>query len=230
MDPVDVSPLGSVEIGRSLRELRLRRGLDQEALSRKAGVSSRTLRRVEEGRGVRPATLASVCEALGWDAAQARTSVRFLHSRDHEGAYRLHRPEDAVWYAQSDGRRKPPTDALGRMQDPAERRRLGRLGLVSMFVGTLRFSMPGGPGIAFFELYGRQSFEAEGTPYRERFFYCLRGAASFLFEEESVLLTQGCGINVGRRAFEIEPAPVGEGKSEAPFLMHVGAGWVKEGG
>lgn len=225
---VGVPTLGPVEIGKSIRELRLRRGIDQEVLSKMAGVSSRTLRRIEQGSGVRMGTLTKVCDALGWDAAQAMTSVRFLHARDQEEEYRLHRPEDAVWYAQHDRRRKPPADALERMQDPAERYGLGRLGLVSMFVGTLRFNMPHGPGIAFFEIYGHQSFEAGGSPYRERFFYCLRGEVNFLFKDESVALKQGCGINLGRRAFALEPVSLGK-EAEAPLLMHVGAGWVREG-
>jgi len=227
MDLAEIPLLGPDEIGRNIRDLRLRRGMDQESLAKTAGISSRTLRRVESGEGVRARTLARISEALGWDATQARTSVRFLHSRGPEEAYLLHRPEEAVWYAQSDRRRKPPLDALEQIQNPAERRRLGGLGLTSMFVGTLRFNMPGGPGIAFFEIYGRQAFETSDSPYRERFFYCLRGEVTFRFESEAVRVTEGCGINLGRRPFEIEPAPSTSEDAEPPLLMHVGVGWVK---
>lgn len=226
MEPVDSIRLSPADVGRNLQEVRLRRGLSQAETAAKANVSERTLRRLESGQSVRPGTLAQVCEALGWNATEATTSVRFLHGReDPRTAYRLHRPEDTFWYTTDDRRKKVPEDDLLRIQDPAERHRLGHLGLVDMFVGTLRFSIPDGPGIAFFEVYGPVLFG--GGTYRELFLYCLRGELTFTVARESVRVTEGGGISLGPEPVPLRPTYPVEKDGQAPLLMHIGVGILK---
>jgi transcriptional regulator with XRE-family HTH domain len=224
VEAVDSIRLSPAEIGQNLQEVRLRRGLSQAETAAKANVSERTLRRLESGQAVRPGTLSQVCEALGWNAVEATTSVRFLR-REDAAAYRLHRPEDTFWYTTDDRRKKVPEDDLLRIQDPAERHRLGHLGLVDMFVGTLRFSIPDGPGIAFFEVYGPVLFG--GGTYRELFLYCLRGDLTFTVAGETVRVAEGGGINLGPEPVPLRPTSPVERDGQAPLLMHIGVGIIK---
>ncbi|MFJ6651897.1 helix-turn-helix domain-containing protein [Microbacterium sp. NPDC091313] len=86
------------EAGRTLRRLRRARGLTQEQLSLKAGVSVRTLGALERGQGASPSprTLAALLDALEVSASQ-RASV-LAETRSEKGAsartdlapYRLH--------------------------------------------------------------------------------------------------------------------------------------------
>lgn len=53
------------ELGEKLRRLRLNKNLDQQTLAGRAGVSVRTLRNLESGRGSSVNTLVRVLRALG---------------------------------------------------------------------------------------------------------------------------------------------------------------------
>ena len=53
------------ELGRSLRELRLRQNVDQRQLAERAGVALNAVKRLEGGKGATVASLVKVLRALG---------------------------------------------------------------------------------------------------------------------------------------------------------------------
>lgn len=62
--------LATTSFGTRLRELRQRRGLTQEQLAVKAGVYSRTVRRIEQGEDTTLGTLEAIAAALDMTAAE----------------------------------------------------------------------------------------------------------------------------------------------------------------
>ncbi len=54
-----------LELGKQAREFRIRRGLEQTEVAELAGVSDRTVRTLEQGRGSSVGTLLRVLKALG---------------------------------------------------------------------------------------------------------------------------------------------------------------------
>jgi transcriptional regulator with XRE-family HTH domain len=219
--------LSPAQVGRNLQELRTRRGFSQAEVAAKAKISERTLRRAEAGFPVRDETIVRICEALTWSFEEATTSVRYLQARDEATPFRVHAPQDTVWYATEDRRKMRPDDDHQRIQDPAERHRLGSLGLVAMFIGTLQFSMPEGPGIAFFEVYGPVQFGGHQASYHELFLYCLRGEVTFTVAGRRIRVVEGGALNVGTDRVGLEPThPVGE-HDLAPIVMHVGANIIR---
>ena len=59
------------ELGNRILEIRKRKGLSQEELAEMAGISLRTLQRIEKGETEpRGYTLKSICQALGTDVEE----------------------------------------------------------------------------------------------------------------------------------------------------------------
>lgn len=215
------------EIGANVREVRRRKGLSQSEVAAFAKVSERTLRRLEQGVSLTFGTLEKVCVALGWNATEASTSGRFLPIEDAKD-FRLHGAEETYWYTTDDHRKQVPPDDLVRIQDPTERRRLGRLGLVDMFVGTFRFSVPDAPAMALFELYAPVRFG--GGSYRHLVLYCVRGDVTFTVDGEPVRVTEGGAIYLRKQPVDLRPTfPIGP-KDMAPLLLHAGSGLRKAPG
>ncbi len=69
----------------TIRELRVARGLSQEALAAKARVSMRTVNRLERGNAVTRATVDAVAKALGV-SPNAVTGVSILNRVQDRGA------------------------------------------------------------------------------------------------------------------------------------------------
>lgn len=208
-------------IGRNLRRFRKLRGKSQSDIADLAGISIRTLFRVENGSIARLSTLNRICVALGCDLAEMSTSQRLIQSKKSNELYLHHSREKTVWYADGDRRRKKPSDSQTLIQDEAERHRLGSLGLVSMFVTSPSFTLTYGPGVALFELYGKCSTTYPFL-YRDLLFVCLRGEVVFTIEGELVHVVAGEAITPGPFTVFYEPAkPVGPHEN-APLLLHIG--------
>lgn len=208
-------------IGRNLRRFRNLRGKSQAEIAELAGISIRTLFRIENGSIVRLGTLNRICDALGCDLAEISTSQRLIQSKKTDELYLLHPREKTVWYADGDLRRMKPSDSQTLIQNEAERHRLGSLGFVSMFVTSPSFTLTYGPGVALFELYGKHSTTYPFL-YRDLLFVCLRGEVLFTIESEVVRVRAGEAITPGPYSVSYEPAtPVGP-HDLAPLLLHIG--------
>ncbi len=85
-----------VQMGESVKELRLQKNLDRQTLCERAGVSMNALRHLETGQGTTVKTLIRVVRALGrqdWLTGIApKVSVNPLHMvRDHSPRQRASR-------------------------------------------------------------------------------------------------------------------------------------------
>lgn len=71
-----------------LEQLRIDRGLTPEELGEIAGVSGRTVRRIEEGNGARAGSLFKLAQALSTDEAPVRASSLKYAAPEPEGVPR----------------------------------------------------------------------------------------------------------------------------------------------
>ena len=177
-------------IGNNVRRGRLLRGYSQEALARLAGLSISTIRHVEGGRPIRMRSLLRVAESFD----ETIESIRMPNGAvlTHEVDYVSFREVSATWVSGSvDRRSNVPVDNHRRIQDPAERARLGRLGLLAMFLSNTGFLMPEGPGLIFIELYDRSEGDLNGLLYRDCTIACVAGKARLRIGESILEMIPG---------------------------------------
>jgi transcriptional regulator with XRE-family HTH domain len=124
-------PFDSLLFGRNARGLRVLQRLTQGELAKRSGVSLTTVYSAEKGVRLRTSTLKKIAEGLNtnFDSLAYRT----LKIKDSERAHVMHSMEETIWFGETDQRRQIPADNHERIQDPAERMRLGRVGLVPSF-------------------------------------------------------------------------------------------------
>lgn len=203
---------------RGIQRGRLMQRLTQSELARRAGVTVTTIYRAEKGLPVRESSFRKVCEALNikFDEFLKMKPV-FDASRE---PYIHHRGTESYWYAPVDHRRMVPEDDQALVQDPRERLRLGRVGLVPAFVCYPGFVMPEGPGATLVELYGRYEHAFNPFTYRDGVLYGQRGTSRLGIRDDVLELAEGDMIGYASADLRwIEPAqPLGpEGQPSLAF-------------
>lgn len=218
-----MEPLDWPKIAENIRLMRRLLHVTQAELAAKAGVDRTSVQRLERGRSIRASTLRKICLGLGVNYGEI-SRLRLSYGPPLDQSCVWHRSQDAVWHTLTDKRTRVPEDSKVRIQDPAERRRLGSLGLVGRFRTYLNFIMIDGPGVFFMEVYGRQDdwrHTDPGSVYEDWIMYCLRGDVLLWQGESSELLTEGSaiGFRSGFR-FSLEAASDSE---IPPQVMFIGA-------
>lgn len=197
------------QVGRNVRQARIIRGHSQEDFARKAGLSVSTLYHVEQGLAINYRSFLKICSAF-------ETSVDSL-TRRHQNVltenddFLALRREDQLWTVEVESRSRVPEDDLSRIQQPEERLRLGRLGLVNVFFCTTNFIMPEGPGFVLLELYRRLTDPFNSIIYRDCLLTSLQGTARLHIGESITELRPGDVIGYRSRDMVwMEPAePIG---------------------
>lgn len=171
--------------------MRIVKGLTQREVAALSGVALSTIFYIEHGKPVRLSSLVKVCKSLGTTLDDVRRWNYSIRSGDNRTA--VHRAASTVWHNPVDWRKRVPADHFERIVDPAERLRLGRLGLVPMFTGYLDLLMPQGPGTTIIELFDRFPASINPNLYREAILHCQSG---------------GARLQIADRVYEIEPGDV----------------------
>ena len=176
-------------IGRNVRQARIIRGHSQEDLAQGSGVSVKTVYQVERGVPISQRSLSKLCAFVDLSLDSVRVRNTRVLSEDVDGL--VYRRSAAFWMAGVEKRAKVPEDSLQRVQRPEERLRLGRLGLVPMFVSSTTFIMPEGPGVVMIELYGRFEEAFNAIIYRDCLLACVQGRARARIGETTMELDEG---------------------------------------
>lgn len=201
-------------------------GLTQEEVAAKAGVSIKTLFQVEAGKPARRSTLLKVCRGLGTDLEEFLIPYPELKSGDDDIV--VHRGAETAWHAPIDLRKNIPEDNFTLIQNPGERRRLGRLGLTPLFVYHPNIMMAEGPGTTFIELYGRYEGSMNKNIYREALIYCQRGAVRVEIKDTFVDLVAGDTVGFTNDFLKSLESTVDVNSEDAPTLL-VWIGGVRVG-
>lgn len=221
--PEEVDPGSAIAEAwsRGIQRGRLMLKLTQAELAQLAGVAVTTVYRVERCLPVRESSLRKLCAAMSIKFDEFLKMKPIFDARRE--AYVRHRGDETYWYAPVDHRRVVPEDDQTLVQDPRERLRLGRLGLVPAFVSYPNLIMPEGPGATLIELYGRHAEDLNSYIYRDCMIYCQRGDVRLCVRDEVVELNEGDYVGfVSRDLTWIEPATPDFG-SEPPLALWFGA-------
>ena len=207
-----------------MRHFRIQQGLTQAELAAKAGVSVMTLYKIEYGVPARLSSIEKICtKGLGTPFEALIQTRAMLDVQD----YLLYRAEAANWYAPIDRRRSVPEENARRLQDPAERRRLGKLGFVSAFHNNPNIVMPDGPGTLFLEIHGRMAGPINAGVYRDCKLHLQAGRVRCAIRERT--LEMFVGDMVGLRDADlrwIEPLVPLTPEEPPPLLLWMGAGRI----
>ena len=195
--------------------------MSQIELAERAGVSLSTVYHIESGRSTRASSIRKVCE-IGLDTAPED----LVQTREKQASdpYLLYQASSAIWREEQDRRRAIPDDSFTLIQDPAERRRLGRLGLVGSFMNNPNIVMPDGPGTVFLEIYGRREGAVNAGVYRDSKLYCQSGGVRCAVGEHRVELRAGDMIGYTTADLRwIEPLELPVPNEEPSRLLWMGA-------
>lgn len=193
-------------IGRRVRERRLRMGLSTRELAERVGVTRQTIVRLESGKPCKPETLARIRHVLS-----LFTDILVRDDPPYDFCAQ-HRPEEAHW---GPARRKAEYQHHGEIadprheDDPAERRRLARLGFQPFFTSPLYSELPGGVlNQGMMEIYHETWVDRHPG---EEFCYCLRGRARIRVRDVDFFLDEGGAITFkGLEPHQYAPAePIG---------------------
>lgn len=208
-------------IARNIRLMRLAEGFSLAELARRANISVVTLHQAESGKPVRPSTLVKIAEALNHNLDELRKHTVPILVPD-EPTLVVHRADEALWFASVDHRSKVPHDSAERIQNSAERLRLGQLGLVPMFYSAPNFVMARGPGTTLIELYGEYT-GFNSRLYEHVILRSLRGEAEIRVHDAVAQVRPGDAVGFNNFA-EMTMAPVGEyTETTVPLLLWIGA-------
>lgn len=177
-------------IAENVRVTRMMLRMRQEELAVLSDLSLRTIRRIESGIPTSRGTLSKVCKGLDVTFHQLTSSPTNVVGS--QIPYGIHHREENIWYYPNTvARPKIPSDEAERIQDPNERRRLGKLGLVPMFACSSSFLMPEGPGVLQMELFGRLEEVFNADVYRMAVIYCVRGEIELFVRDEIISIGEG---------------------------------------
>lgn len=194
-------------IGRNLRATRLMREVSQEELAQVTGISVKTISRIETGKGTTWSTLGKICRAFCLTPSQFLAMPGSAIGVNVD--YGVHRRADEMWvYPHTPRKTKMPEDEFLRVQDPEERRRLGTLGIIPLFVNRMEFLMPAGPGMIEAELYSRLGGAFNSRFYRGGVVMCVGGSLRIGIAGQVVDLEEGDMMGHDPRFAEwMEPSP-----------------------
>jgi transcriptional regulator with XRE-family HTH domain len=210
-------------IGSNVRFYREAQGLTQSDLARLANVARRSLYALEHGHPSRAQTFERICAALGMDSQEMANSRHLPQVVDGGQPFYVHRQSEEHWYADVplDNSR---IDYQNAIQDPSERNRLGRLGLVPSFSHALSFVMPRGPGVIFYEVHLRQAVDIPAHLYHDWMVLCLRGAVIAALGGVETVLEEGDAMGAANwTGFTVEPATRIQASDLPPLLLAIGA-------
>ncbi len=205
-----------VIFGLRIRTLRERRGLSLRDASTAIGIDKNTLLKMEKGEDVRQSVREKVFSYFGM------TPINPLNrplAVEYGKNYALHTPATSLWYMVKPNIESQTAETTPEIQDPKERLRLGRSGLVSRFYRSFQLRMPEGMlSAGLVELYRRT--EVNQTP-GEVMIYTLRGSVRVIVGDESFVITEGsAGVWNDSVPNYFEPAtPVGVNGFPAEFLL-----------
>jgi len=172
-------------IAARIRSCRLARSLGQSDLARQAGVHRTVVARAEAGEPCRTTSLRRIALALG-------TTLTWLR-RPFLGPapWRVDYSDRTLWVASGPSyiRQKGLTTPRA-LLDPAERARLGSLGLANAFVRVLNNDLPGGRLRALVV----ESYRKEQDPVAfpgQMFLYVLRGQIRLQLGEDRFEMAEG---------------------------------------
>ncbi len=242
MDPEDEQSfdvMAPEAIGKNLRLLRTLGGYSLRELAERARVSKTTILHAEQGAPIQKRNLHKILKALWANEAAGLSQKRDMLDESEPGSFVTHSPQENYWHALLDLRKMIPPDNLQRIQEEAERLRLGRLGFVPVFGALTNFIMPQGPGCVLLELHQRWISMLNAGLYQYAMLYVLSGEMLFTygkdrlepFMEDPSASTDGCirlgeGASVGfstHEPFLLEPAsPIPE-SGPTPRLLWIGS-------
>jgi transcriptional regulator with XRE-family HTH domain len=175
-------------IASNVRRARLNQALSQSELAERAGIDLASVYRVEKGVSTRTATIKKIAKGLDimFEDLLIKKSVP-----DPTLHFAVHRAAVAKWYAAEDRRHRVPLDQEELCQDEAERIRLGRLGLVPLFMCPPTIIPDNGPGIVLLELYEEIVEPFNAAFYEDGAIYVLRGAVSVTIVDVASELAEG---------------------------------------
>jgi transcriptional regulator with XRE-family HTH domain len=222
MNSEELEALDRHLFARNMRGLRRLQRITQTELAKRAGVALTTVYSAEKGLRLRIGTLRKIAEGLS--SSFDSLAFRKLKIKTSDQLYVLHQAHETIWFGQDDRRRQTPEDNLERIQDPAERSRLGHVGLVAGFATLPSFVMMKGPGLTLMELFGGWNGPLNAGVYRDSVLYCLRGPVIVTIREEKVRIAQGesigySSIDLTRLEPELPLSP----KDPPALLLWVGA-------
>lgn len=203
--------------GRNVQSFRKLLGLSIRELAERAGVSTRTIVKIEAGKGCTPKSEHKVALGLNvfvgrlWDESLLSTADERVIS-NQDGRWFFVSLDDATRYltwlqraesADANARVRSDPDEI---QDPAERQRLGGAGLSRGFVRTCGNAF----GAGFFllnegEIYGPDFTPPDPSNY-PYIFICTSGSLKFSIRDKTYVLNAGESIVYeGKHGQELEP-------------------------
>jgi len=210
------APLDLVLIAFNVRCLRMAHAQTQAELATVAGVDKATVHRLECGHRVHRRSLEKICGGLGESVDFVNSVLPYGLPEDRRKLF-IHRQAENNWFASGDRRTRIPADSQARVQQPEERLRLGRQGLVRSFQAYM-VVMPNSPGTSQFEIFER-SWVSPNPTYEDAILLILRGEVIFRAADQVVLL--GLGDSIGYSTDEeatVEPVHA-IGPSDLPPLL-----------
>ncbi len=205
-----------VIFGLRVKTLRERRGLSIRDASAEIGIDKNTLMKMERGEDVRQSIREKVFNFYGMTPINPLARPLAVEYGKH---YALHTPATSLWYMVKPNIEGQTAETSPAIQDPKERLRLGRSGLVSRFYRSFQLRMPEGVlSAGLVELYHRT--EIHQWP-AEVMIYALRGSVRVQVGDESFVISEGsAGVWDNSIANYYEPAtPIGVNGFPAEFLL-----------
>lgn len=202
----------AADIGARIRSQRLARGWTQSELAEHAAVHRSVVARAEAGGECRRSSLRKLALTLG--VTLTWIDRPFLGPEP----YRLDRAADTLWVASNPSyvRRKGLSPAL---HDPAERARLGSLGLANAFIRVLNNDLPGG------RIHGLvvESYRREQDPVAfpgQMFLLVLSGRIRLTLGPDEVVMETGDTISYWADVPNLYEA-IGEGEFPPARILEI---------
>jgi transcriptional regulator with XRE-family HTH domain len=185
---MDLDPSLREDTAARIRSLRQARGLTQAELAEQAGVHRTVVARAEAGGDCRWSSVQKIAQALGVTATWM--SRPFLG----DAPLRVDHVRETLWVATRPSFiRKKGLARLEMLRNPAERERLGTLGLANAFVRVMNTELPGGRIHALVVETYRREQDPVASP-GQLLLYVLRGRIRFTIDDTSVDLEEGDAV------------------------------------
>jgi transcriptional regulator with XRE-family HTH domain len=172
-------------VGARLRRYRIRQGFSIRDLASKAGVSTNSVLRIEQGGGVHSLTILKICGALGLHVVR----LGDIENLEPAGISAVHHREDDRWFELTDFGAGPVED---RPLSPEERSAAVERGVVTAPLMIMRSRLEAGrlrPTVI--ELYKETERRSHAG---EEFVYVITGTVTMVVGNETHLLREGEGI------------------------------------
>lgn len=192
-------------------------GLTQQEVAEATGLSRQTIAKIEKGEPVKRKSLTVVFQRL------KLYSDQFQPSSERTDKFSVHRSERTNWMVSLPRKsysKVNPGEDLSHVQDPKERKRLGRLGFQPFFTAILESELPDGVmGHAMMELHKPSWIDSH---FGEEFVFCLRGEVKITVDGVECQLSQGDSMCFDAWLPHLYAPAVNPGPNEeAPLILLV---------